>query len=76
MREKRETADRQQMLRDQQSVSRGPGITGWRSRLAIALSDGSMYGKVFVFSEKDTELEANGPRSEAAAWRLFKNEKQ
>lgn len=50
----KEEDDRWQMWRDQQCVSRGPGITGWRSRKALALTDGSKHVEI-SFLETDME---------------------
>lgn len=49
-----EEDDTQQMRRDQQCVSRGPGITGWRSWKAVALTDGSIHVEI-SFLETDME---------------------
>lgn len=53
--------DRQQMRRDQQCVSRGPGITGWRSRSALALTDGKHTCRNLFLRDGHG---ANGPISE------------
>lgn len=52
------------MRRDQQCVSRGPGITGWRSGSALALIDGSIHVGISFF-EMNMEHGENGRRSEA-----------
>lgn len=59
----KEEDDSQQMRRDQQCVSRGPGITGWRSWTAPVLRDGSIHVEI-SFLETDREHEANGMRSQ------------
>lgn len=38
--------DRWQMRRDQQCVSRGPGIIGWRSLLALTLTQCHIYAQI------------------------------
>lgn len=43
--------DRQQMRRDQQCVSTGPRITGWRSRRALTLTDGHVEFSFFLRAE-------------------------
>lgn len=67
------------MRRDQQCVSRGPGITGWRSREALTLSDGSIHVEISS-SDSDTErskwTEIRGAESRLdSSWKMEKNYK-